>query len=462
MNHIAFRISFIYTITLFIFAFLQHFLLGSQASDIGTFEQFSWLIANGKINEISSLRGIAPLQDHFSLLLIPIAFIYKIIPTTYTLIALQSIALGIIPALTLKLAKEKNSPNPITASLLVAVLLCPYFFLVNLGDFHPEILTAPIMLLAIQETKKARSNRYFIYFLITLLVKKSQVLFGAGLSLYGLANRQYKKAIITLLISIGWWIISAKFSAAGGDYVNLRLGYLGETKSAILITILSKPWYILSEATPESILFYVIGLTLPFLAILRKNSLNALIGTLPILLTNIISSSGIQRELNHHYSIGIMPFIITACLDSIKDWEKIAHKTLKFIYYLTVILSIISFIGYARIGYFKSRYFPNLKEAIAFHRVKSSISSDKSILTDKIYAAHFANRLIVNTIESGRYLPLKNYDYIILPNSDVNNPRENQKIKAKSNRISEVIKTAQDQGISCNFSDYFQICTPKL
>ena len=34
-----------------------------------------------------------------SLLLIPIALIYKVIPNTYTLLALQSIALGILPAI---------------------------------------------------------------------------------------------------------------------------------------------------------------------------------------------------------------------------------------------------------------------------------------------------------------------------------------------------------------------------
>ena len=88
------------SLILFVFAGLKHILLGSSAWDLGIFEQFSWLIANGKINTVSSLRGIAPLEDHFSLLLIPIAFIYRIIPSSYTLLALQSIALGSLPALT--------------------------------------------------------------------------------------------------------------------------------------------------------------------------------------------------------------------------------------------------------------------------------------------------------------------------------------------------------------------------
>ncbi|QNI62854.1 hypothetical protein SynTAK9802_02583 [Synechococcus sp. TAK9802] len=68
---------------------IQHFLLGTQGWDLGIFEQFNWLIANGHIKTISSLRDITPLQDHFALLLLPISLIYKLLPNAYTLLALQ-------------------------------------------------------------------------------------------------------------------------------------------------------------------------------------------------------------------------------------------------------------------------------------------------------------------------------------------------------------------------------------
>ena len=58
-------LSIIYTTVLFCSTAFQHFLLGSDVFDLGIFEQFNWLIANGQINTISSLRDITPLQDHF-------------------------------------------------------------------------------------------------------------------------------------------------------------------------------------------------------------------------------------------------------------------------------------------------------------------------------------------------------------------------------------------------------------
>ena len=93
----ALFVSIAYASILFITAAVQHYLFGTQVWDIGLFEQFSWLIGEGKIAEISSLRQVAPLEDHFSLLLLPLGAIYKVFPSTFSLIGLQSIALGSLP-----------------------------------------------------------------------------------------------------------------------------------------------------------------------------------------------------------------------------------------------------------------------------------------------------------------------------------------------------------------------------
>ena len=52
----ALFVSIAYASILFVTAAFQHYLFGTQVWDIGLFEQFSWLISEGKIAEISSLR----------------------------------------------------------------------------------------------------------------------------------------------------------------------------------------------------------------------------------------------------------------------------------------------------------------------------------------------------------------------------------------------------------------------
>jgi uncharacterized membrane protein len=102
--------------------------------------------------------------------------------------------------------------------------------------------------------------------------------------------------------------LATHLSSAGGDHVAMRLGYLGDTKLEMLATLLVRPWIVFSVASPENIFLYTLGLSLPFLALLRKPALACLLGAAPVYLVNVISDSGIQRELNHHYSIPILAF----------------------------------------------------------------------------------------------------------------------------------------------------------
>ncbi len=457
-------LSAIYSLILFLVAGSQHFLLGTQVWDIGIFEQFSWLIANGKINEISSLREITPLQDHFSLLLLPIACIYKLLPSTYTLIGLQSISLGTLPALAARITSKNSNNNRLTIALIIAIILCPYSFLVNRGDFHPDILTAPLMLIAISEATKKRKIAYYISLLITLSAKNAQALFGAGLSLYALAKGKKKRALVTLLTSIAWWFIATKLSSAGGDHVNIRLGYLGENNLEIITTLITRPWHVFNEVSPESIALYTLGLSLPFLALLNKNALPALLGALPIYMTNIISASGIQRELNHHYSIGILVFLIAACLDSSEKWNELPEIKIKTIYYSTIILALAAFLGYARVGYFNSRYFPRIHESFAFQQAKANIPSKSSILTTKNYAAHLANRQSVVNIETNSYVPLDQYDYIILPSrnnlEDVSGKLKLVKDTKSDDKMNAIIEEASSLGMQCiSANKYIRLCS---
>ncbi|WP_320675119.1 DUF2079 domain-containing protein [Prochlorococcus sp. MIT 1341] len=464
MTSPLFAFSLIFSAILLFLASLQHFLLGTQVSDIGTFEQFSWLIANGKFNVSSSFRGITPLQDHFSLLLIPIGLIYKALPSTYTLLALQSFSLGILPAIAANETAKSNNNRKLLLALIIAITLSPYIFLVNLGDFHPEILTAPLMLLAISETSKRRNWLYYTSLLISLSAKKAQVLFGVGLAIYSLAKGQSKRAITTLTISSIWWIVSSNYSAIGGDYIKLRLGYLGNNIQEIVFTLVTRPWQIFTEASPESILLYTLGLILPFLALISKRSIPAILATFPVYFTNIISSEGIQRELNHHYSIIIVPFLIAGCIETINSWKDISRSVSNRIYYITIITSLLAFIGYSRIGYFSTRYFPLYSEAIAFQEAKQGISSKNSVLTNKTYAAHLANREILKIIETGDYSPVERFDYILLPQSTNLESKGGKLVPIKGSETEKVIETviqeAREGGLKCSsYNKFIRLCT---
>ena len=445
---------------LFLFAASKQYLLSNDIADLGLFEQFIWLIANGKINTVASLAGRPPLQDHFSLLLIPISFIYKLIPSTYTLLGLQSIALGVLPGIAYKSVAKQGGSNLLVFSFVFSIILCPYIFLINLANFHPEVVTIPFMLIAILESRKERKWVYFLSLLVSLFAKKAQVLYGVGLSLYTLKAGKTYRSIITLLISIVWWLISSKFSAISGDFIQLRLGYLGSNNFEIVRSLITQPWLILNEASLDSIFLYTLGLFLPFLCLITRRAYPAFFGLLPIYFTNIISASSMQRDFGWHYSAGIIPFMIAACIDSSVDWKYINGQRLKVISNLSIVLVVISFIGYARIGYFQSRYIPRFKESVEFHKFKTLVRTDGSVLTNDNYTAHFANREKINTYTSN-YLPISEYDYIVLPekNNIIKGRKKLLLDDKREGKVKKIIRDAEVSGMSCILNNkYIRFC----
>ncbi len=440
----------VFGFVLFIFSGLKHFLLGSSAWDLGIFEQFTWLISQGDITEISSLRGISPLQDHFSLLLFPIAFLYKFFRSTYTLLFLQSFALGSIPLIIDNYLSHSNVNNKLKNAILISSAFTPIVFLANIANFHPEVVATPFMLLAVLESTKRRFFRYIVYLFISLSAKKSQALFGIGISFYLLAKSKYRRSLVTFLVSLCWWLISSHFSKVGGDYIQGRLGYLGDNIYQIISTLTFSPWMIFKEAPPDTIFLYILGLVLPFLVLIRRVAFYSLLGTLPFVITNIISSNGTQRELYSQYSISILPFIILACIESV-DKNSFKTNTINNIFYGTIFLTIIAFIGYSRIGYYQYRYFPRLSESIEFNQIKAIVPTKASVLTTDHLAAHFAARKLVHNIEDNDYSFLGNYGYLVLPKLRTDEDRFDQ--------IKELIISSKNAGFNCDDSHrYFTIC----
>ena len=460
----ALIVSIIYGSVLFTSAAFQHYLFGTQVWDIGLFEQFSWLIGEGKIFTISSLRNIAPLQDHFSLLLLPIGLIYKVLPSTYTLIGLQSIALGSLPAVASYLAVSRRVRSVLIWALICAIVLSPYSFLVNRGDFHPDVLTLPLMVVAIFEATQDRRFRYYFCLLITLFAKNAQALFGVGLCLYCFARGKYARGFTTFVISLFWWFLATHLSSAGGDHVAIRLGYLGDTKIEMLMTLISRPWIVFSVASPSDILLYSLGLSLPFLALLRKPALACLLGSAPVYFTNIISGSGIHRELNHHYSVVILAFLIAGSIDSLPLISAKARQIQKNLFVITLIFSLAAFLGYSRTTYYQSRYFPRLAEARAFQSVVADVDSRESVLTTASYAVHLAGREHIFQIERNSYEQNWPFDRVILPseNAFINVGGKLKEVGKTEigQQMNQILEKAQFFEMKCSQpNNYIRLCS---
>ncbi len=90
----SYQIAAIATVVLFFFSSLRHILFKSGAYDLGIFDQAVYLISQREV-PISSLMGFHILGDHAAWILYLLAIPYKIYPSVYWLLFIQSLALSI-------------------------------------------------------------------------------------------------------------------------------------------------------------------------------------------------------------------------------------------------------------------------------------------------------------------------------------------------------------------------------
>ena len=95
-----------------------------------------------------------------------------------------------------------------------------------------------------------------------------------------------------------------------------------------------------------------------------------------------------------------------------------ASQIQKNVFNATLVLSLVAFLGYSRLVYFKSRYLPRLPEALAFQSVVSGIGSQESVLTTSNYAVHLAGREKISQIEKDDYEQKWPFEVIVLPSEN--------------------------------------------
>ena len=237
---------------------------------------------------------------------------------------------------------------------------------------------------------------------------------------------------------------------------------MGDTKLQILRTLFTTPWVVFEVSSVEQIFLYTLGLCLPFLWLFRKQSLPALLACMPVYLPNLIASRGIHRELDTHYSVAIFVFLIAGCLDSLPAISEISSKITRRLMWLTLAFAFAAFLGYSRIGYYQSRFWPRLAEAQEFHKVSEEIGDRESVLTVSNYAVHLAGRDEIEQIEKNTFKTFSFFDVIILPAGNAKTNYASGRLRlVKDSKlgkiVSDVLSGAKSDGFKCSKFDKYVI-----
>jgi len=319
-------------------AALRHALLQSNSFDLGLFDQWVWLISRGLAPVSSQSADLHLLTDHGAWLVYGLAPLYALLPSLQWLLALQAASLAFTAVPLWILARDAGLPPRLRWTVCGLWWLQPVVFNTNLFDFHPEVLAMPLLAALVIAARRQRSWAWSGLILLILGCRDGLALVTLGLALEQVVRRRWRLAGLGLGLSLGWlallggWLyplLTARYPGVNAGAS--RYSYLGDSIAAIALGLLQHPQRVLAHVDWAGAAVYLLLLALPLLPFWRRASLPTLLAAVPLIAVNILSESGAQRSLVHHYSLPLAVIGVVAALDGLASdgaqrvpWRRIA------------------------------------------------------------------------------------------------------------------------------------------
>ena len=400
------------SLILFLASSVRHALFQSSF-DLAIFDHAVYLISQGQ-QPFVTFRGLHILGDHAAWIVYPLALLYKIHPDIHWLFFIQAVSLasGALPLWYLSRATGLKFSQ--CKTLVLAYLLYPAIFNVNLFDFHPEVIAIPAILGAILAVKRGRLGWFVAAIILILSCKAVLALTVIGMGVWLLVSSRYSYGIIALVLGCAWFAIATQLiipTFSGGEAAAVdRYGYLGDSVIDIAKNLILKPDLVLGKVFSLDSLVYLVLLTVPLWWGLSPLHSIPIVAAMPILLINLLSESSAQRNLVHQYSLPIIPWLflcVIMAMNSKHVWLKSQRNIL--------IWSAVAFLALAKYGYFGSIYLQTLDTWSATSQAIAQIDSQGGVLTTSNIAPHLTHRQHLGLTERNLDLEeLEKFEYILL------------------------------------------------
>jgi uncharacterized membrane protein len=296
----------------------------ATAFDLGNYDQAIWNTIHGHLFAVTN-RGqdwYGPptrLGMHFEPILLPISLLYLVVPDARTLLILQTVGLA-SGALPVFLLTRKYVPKlPLAAPAMAAgYLLNSGVIGLNIFDFHPVSLAAPLLLYAVLALSYRRTGWFLLACLLAASCKEDVPFAIALLGLLVIWKyKQPRLGIFLFLAGMCWGIIAFKviiphFYPGGNNYL-YRYAALGSTPEEIFFNVLTHPWLPFTTYITLDRFYYLANLarSTGFLVLLAPEWL---LGGLFSLAVNLLSSDDKIYSGVFHYNAPIIPFMVLSAI----------------------------------------------------------------------------------------------------------------------------------------------------
>lgn len=256
----------------------------AHASDLGIFDQALWNASRFHLPS-STVRGVSNLLgDHFHPVIFILVPLYWLSASPLNLLVTQALLFAALIPLTYLIARSWTLPVLPSITLSIAVGCNIGIMLALSFDFHEVAFSAPLFLSTILLASRKKWFWYWISVTLFLCTKETMGVYAAGIGIWLLTQRQWKRGLSTIIIGIAAFSIITRvvIPALADDhryYYDQPFSRISSTTLGIPLAIMKHPIHaaqeLVNDPAKRNTMKWTIGsflglplLGLPFLPLL--------------------------------------------------------------------------------------------------------------------------------------------------------------------------------------------------
>ena len=381
--------------------------LGTSSYDVGLYQQGVWLLGQGDAPFVT-LMGRNMFGDHASLILLFVAPIYRLFPSADTLFFLQSlfIALGALPVFLA--ARRRLASEGMAVALAVCFLLHPAVGWTNRENFHPDSFVAFFIGMAIYGALERKWRLYWVFVILTILVKEDVVLVLLPLGIWVAMKRDRRIGVATMVATVGATLLGMFVlmrSLIGVPTRNgWRIPFGGPT--GLMREAIERPGNVIDHFRSDNRPFYFWQMTFPVAFVFARRPGLASVSLL-VIGTNMLSTFWYQYHLEYHYSLIAVPAIVLGTVHALELVGRQWRRRLVGVVVLTSVWSCLMW-GVVPLGSILTPgaddpigralpyyWAPDHPVAVAAREIFDEIPADASVAAYHALTPHLAERTLI-------------------------------------------------------------------
>lgn len=310
---------FLYVVFFTLICFLKFNSFAYGDYDLSLFNQIIWNILHGSL--FSSILGIVYFGNHVQLIWFLIAPIYWLFPHPFTLLFLQSLALGAAAYPLYFLTKKILGPR--WGVLVAAIyLIYPAAGYINLFEFHPSAFLPFFIFSAIYFFYRDRFKPFLFFLLLVIFVQENMALVALSMGAYAFIRKKpLVWVLVPLVTGVLYLLVCLKivvphFSEDTSQFVGLYR-HLGETPVQAVINFFKDPLPVFKFIFSEPRQKYFVGLFGPLSFVPFMSALPLFVAA-PLFAQHLLSSREGQVAIYAQYTAELIPFIFLSFVLGIK------------------------------------------------------------------------------------------------------------------------------------------------